>query len=145
MLDIAHYLGLFASAFAAATLLPLQSEAVLVGLLLIDKSAVWYLLATASAGNILGSMINWLLGRYLLKFRHKRWFPVSEEQLRKAEHSYHRYGHWSLLLSWLPIVGDPLTVIAGVMREPFWRFTVLVSVAKTARYLLIVGLTLGWA
>lgn len=144
MLEISHYLGLFISAFVAATLLPLQSEAVLVGLLMNEREAVWFLLAIASAGNILGSMVNWLLGRYLLHFRQKRWFPVSDAQLQRAELSYGRYGHWSLLLSWMPIVGDPLTVIAGVLREPFWRFTLLVSIAKTGRYLVLVALTLGW-
>lgn len=145
MLELTHYLGLFFSAFAAATLLPLQSEAVLVGLLLSDQQAVWILLAIASTGNVLGSMVNWMLGRYLLRFRDRRWFPVSDKQLQKAESSYRRYGHWSLLLSWLPIVGDPLTVMAGVLREPLWRFMLLVGVAKISRYMVLAALTLGWA
>ena len=145
MLELTHYLALFASALVAATLLPLQSEAVLVGMLLSDRHALWLLLATATTGNVLGSMINWLLGRYLVQFRDKRWFPANDAQLRKAEKSYQRYGYWSLLLSWLPIVGDPLTVIAGVMHEPFWRFTLLVGIAKFARYLVLAALTLGWA
>ena len=145
MLEFTHYLGLFFSAFAAATLLPLQSEAVLVGLLLNDRQSVLTLLAVASAGNVLGSMVNWLLGRYLLCFRDRRWFPVSEQQLQKAESSYRRYGHWSLLLSWLPIVGDPLPMMAGVLREPLWRFMLLVGVAKISRYAVLAALTLGWA
>jgi membrane protein YqaA with SNARE-associated domain len=145
VLELTHYLGLFFSAFAAATLLPLQSEAVLVGLLLSDQQAVWILLAIASTGNVLGSMVNWMLGRYLLRFRDRRWFPVSDKQLQKAESSYRRYGHWSLLLSWLPIVGDPLTVMAGVLREPLWRFMLLVGVAKISRYMVLAALTLGWA
>ena len=145
MLEVSTYLGLFISAFAAATILPMQSEALLVGLLLHDRQAVWLLLAFASTGNILGSMLNWTLGRYLAKFRDRRWFPASAAQLQKAESSYQRYGHWSLLLSWLPIIGDPLTVIAGVLHDPLWRFTLLVSVAKTGRYLILAGLTLGWS
>ena len=145
VLEVSTYLGLFISAFAAATILPLQSEALLVGLLLHDRQAVWLLLTVASTGNILGSMLNWLLGRYLVRFQDRRWFPASAEQLHKAEQSYRHYGHWSLLLSWVPIIGDPLTVIAGVLHEPFWRFTLLVSVAKTGRYLLLAGLALGWA
>ena len=145
MLEISQYVGLFISAFVAATILPLQSEALLVGLLLNNPAAVWLLLGVASVGNILGSMLNWLLGRYLLRFRHKRWFPASEAQLLRAEKAYLRYGHWSLLLSWMPIVGDPLTLIAGVLHEPFWRFTLLVSVAKSARYLVLAGLVLGWS
>jgi membrane protein YqaA with SNARE-associated domain len=144
VLELSHYLGLFISAFTAASLLPVQSEALLVGLLLADREAIWWLLGIASAGNVLGSMLNWLLGRYLLHFRDRRWFPASDQQLQRAERSYRRYGHWSLLLSWLPIVGDPLTLIAGVLREPLWRFTLLVSLAKTGRYLLLAALTLGW-
>jgi len=145
VLEASSYLGLFFSAFAAATILPLQSEALLVGLLLHDSQALWLLIAIASSGNVLGSMLNWLLGRYLVKFQARRWFPASPAQLHKAEQSYRRYGYWSLLLSWAPIIGDPLTVIAGALHEPFWRFTLLVSVAKTGRYLILAGLTLGWA
>lgn len=144
MLELSTCLGLFISAFAAATILPLQSEALLVGLLLHDGQALWVLLSIASTGNVLGSMLNWVLGRYLAKFQDRCWFPASSAQLQKAEKSYQRYGHWSLLLSWVPIIGDPLTVIAGVLHEPFWRFTLLVSVAKTGRYLVLAGLTLGW-
>lgn len=144
LLNTTHYLGLFLSALAAATLLPAQSEALLVGLLLQEPTAIWLLLACASTGNVLGSLLNWLLGRYLLHFRERRWFPLGERQLQSAESAYRRYGHWSLLLSWLPIIGDPLTVIAGVLREPLWRFLLLVSLAKTGRYLLLIGLAMGW-
>lgn len=137
------YLALFISAFAAATLLPLQSEAVLVGLLLLDEYPVWALLVVATVGNVLGSMLNWLLGRTIKHWQHQRWFPVSEEKLARAQRSYHRYGRWSLLLSWMPVIGDPLTVIAGMMREPFWSFTLIVLVAKAARYLVLASITLG--
>src|SRR3546814_3453555 len=117
------------------TLLPTQSEAVLVALLLTNAYPAWTLLAVASVGNVLGSLVNWVLGRYIEQFRHKRWFPINQTQLEKAQHAYQRYGRWSLLLSWVPIIGDPLTVIAGVMREPFWRFLGIVALAKTGRYL----------
>lgn len=145
MLELSSYFGLFLAAFGAATLLPLQSEAVLVGLLLTDHYAVWALLTVATTGNVLGSAVNWLLGRYIEHFRHNRWFPASESKLGKAQQAYHRYGRWSLLLSWVPIIGDPLTVIAGVMREPLWSFLLIVVLAKGARYLVLAALTLGWA
>lgn len=137
------YLGLFIAAFGAATLVPLQSEAVLVGLLVLDDYPVWALLLVATTGNVLGSMVNWLLGRSIEHWRHARWFPVSEDKLARAQRAYHRYGRWSLLLSWVPIIGDPLTVIAGMMREPLWRFTLIVSIAKATRYLILAGITLG--
>ena len=137
------YIGLFFAAFGAATLLPLQSEAVLVGLLLSGKYWLWSLLAVATLGNVLGSLVNWWLGRSIERFRDRRWFPVSPRHLEKARIHYRRYGHWSLLLSWLPIIGDPLTLVAGVMREPLWRFILIVSLAKAARYA-VVAMAVHW-
>lgn len=137
--------GLFASAFGAATLLPLQSEAVLVGLLLLDRLPVWLLLAVATAGNVLGSMLNWFLGRSIERFRTRRWFPAGARQLARAQAAWQRYGRWSLLLSWVPVIGDPLTLIAGVMREPLWRFTLIVLVAKLGRYAVLTAATLAVA
>ncbi|HEX5842726.1 MAG TPA: YqaA family protein [Pseudomonas sp.] len=145
MLGASAYLGLFLSALGAATLLPLQSESVLVALLLSAAYSPWTLLAVASAGNILGALLNWLLGRYLEHFRHRRWFPVSDARLQQAQAWYSRYGRWSLLLSWLPIVGDPLTLVAGIMRERLGVFLLIVGLAKTARYAVLAALTLGWS
>ncbi|CAM3277671.1 membrane protein YqaA, SNARE-associated domain [Pseudomonas gessardii] len=144
MFELTSYIGLFVAAFGAATLLPMQSEAVLVGMLLSDRYVVSSLLAVATVGNVLGSALNWLLGRSVERFRHKRWFPVSESKLEKAQQSYLRYGRWSLLLSWVPIIGDPLTVVAGVMREPLWSFLLIVTLAKGLRYLVLTAVTLGW-
>ncbi|MEZ0504739.1 YqaA family protein [Pseudomonas sp. Env-44] len=144
MFEVTSYIGLFVAAFGAATLLPMQSEAVLVGMLLSDRYVVSSLLAVATVGNVLGSALNWLLGRSVERFRHKRWFPVSESKLEKAQQSYLRYGRWSLLLSWVPIIGDPLTVVAGVMREPLWSFLLIVTLAKGLRYLVLTAVTLGW-
>lgn len=145
MLDIYAYLGLFAAAFSAATLLPLQSEALLVALLLGGTQPALALLLVASLGNVLGSLVNWWLGRYLERYRGRRWFPVSDKRLVQAQAWYSRYGRWSLLFSWLPVVGDPLTLVAGIMREPLWRFTLIVTLAKTARYAVLAALTLGWS
>lgn len=145
MFELTSYIGLFLAAFGAATLLPMQSEAVLVGMLLSGQYVASTLLAVATFGNVLGSALNWILGRSIERFRHKRWFPVSENKLEKAQQFYLRYGRWSLLLSWVPIIGDPLTVVAGVMREPFWSFLLLVTLAKGVRYLVLTAFTLGWA
>ncbi|WP_448651445.1 YqaA family protein [Pseudomonas fluorescens] len=140
---LAGYLGLFFAAFGAATLLPMQSEAVLVGLLISGHYSLWVLLTIATAGNVLGSGVNWWLGRSVERFKDQRWFPVSPRHLEKARTHYQRWGHWSLLLSWVPIIGDPLTLVAGVMREPFWRFLLIVTVAKGARYAVLALVTLS--
>lgn len=142
MIDISVYGGLFLVALLSASILPLQSEAVLVGFLLNDNYPAWLLLTVASVGNVLGSILNWYLGRYIQHFQQRRWFPVKPEQLAKASRWYLKYGKWSLLLSWVPIIGDPLTVIAGVLREPFLPFLLLVTIAKVARYLVLAGVTL---
>ena len=138
-------LGLFAAALVAATLVPAQSEAVLVALLLDGSRPAWLLVAVATVGNVLGSVVNWVLGRFLLRFRDRRWFPVSDRALTRAQTRYARWGHWSLLGSWLPVVGDPLTLVAGVMREPIGRFLVLVTLAKGGRYLVLAAGALAWA
>lgn len=134
MTALAACLGLFLAAFAAATLLPAQSEAALVALILAGDLPVWLLVAVASAGNVLGSLVNWLLGRGAARFRQRRWFPVSEPQLARAEGWYRRWGRWSLLAAWVPLIGDPLTLAAGVLREPLLPFLALVTLAKTGRY-----------
>ncbi|MGI9373310.1 MAG: YqaA family protein [Hyphomicrobiales bacterium] len=138
------YIGLFTSALLAATILPMQSEAVLVGLLVADIHPATALIFVATVGNVLGSVINWVLGRYFLMFKEKRWFPLSQRQLERSQVWYKRYGRWSLLASWVPIIGDPLTVMAGVMREPLVTFLVLVTIAKGARYLVLAAATLAW-
>lgn len=138
------YILLFGSALVAATLLPMQSEAVLVAQLLAADHPAGTLIVVATVGNVLGSVINWVLGRYLLRFRHKRWFPASDKQLERAQGWYHRFGRWSLLASWAPLIGDPLTVIAGVMKEPLITFFLLVTIAKGTRYLVLAAATLAW-
>lgn len=144
LVDLGVYAGLFAAAFVAATILPMQSEALLAGLLLTHSYPAFALIAVASVGNILGSVVNWLLGRGIDQFRHRKWFPASEAQLDRATRWYQRYGRWTLLLSWAPVIGDPLTVIAGMLREPLWSFVLLVSIAKTVRYLVVFALISGW-
>ena len=142
MADLAAYAGLFIAALIAATVFPFQSEAVLVGLVLAEAYPAALLVMVASVGNVAGSCINWGIGRGVESFRHRKWFPVKPEQLQRGSRWYRRYGKWSLLLSWAPVIGDPLTVAAGVLREPFWSFLCLVAIAKTGRYLLLAVVTL---
>ncbi|MES0037782.1 DedA family protein [Mesorhizobium sp. M0046] len=142
--ELAIYGGLFLTAFAAATILPMQSEAALAGLLLTGSHAPALLIAFAGAGNVLGSIVNWWLGRGIDRFRNRKWFPVRPSALTRATRWYQRYGRWSLLLSWLPLVGDPLTVVAGALREPFWSFLAIVTIAKVGRYLALTAMTLSW-
>ncbi|SIO03800.1 YqaA family protein [Vannielia litorea] len=138
------YLGLFLAAFVAATLLPAQSEALLAWRLADPALSPALLLAVATAGNVLGSCVNWVCGRFLRRFRGRRWFPVSAAALARAEARYRRWGRWSLLASWVPVIGDPLTVVAGLMREPLWRFLLLVTLAKAGRYLAVMAATFAW-
>lgn len=144
MIDIAVYAGLFASAFVAATVLPMQSEALLAGLLFADYHPA-LLVLVASAGNVLGSVVNWLMGRGIERFRDHRWFPADRKSLERAQDWYGRYGRWSLLLSWMPIIGDPLTVVAGIMRERLFVFLLLVTIAKAGRYLALAAIVLNAA
>lgn len=144
MSTLAAYGGLFLAALVAATVLPVQSEAVLGGLLATGAYSPALLILVAGIGNVLGSVVNWLLGRGLERFRGARWFPVSDRNLERAGRWYRKYGWWSLLLSWVPIIGDPLTVAAGIMREPLMRFLVVVSIAKFGRYIMLAALVLHW-
>jgi len=137
--------GLALVAFGAATILPAQSEPVLVGLLLLGTTPAWLLVLVASVANTGGSVLNWWLGAQVHRFQDRRWFPVTPAQLDRAAAWYHRWGRWSLLLSWAPIIGDPLTVVAGMLREPLPGFVALVALAKTARYVVLALLTVGLA
>ena len=134
---------LFLSAFGAATLLPLQSEAVLFSMFVLQQHPVVLLLWVATLGNVLGSCVNFWLGRQIDRFYDKPWFPVSAVKLAKAKRVYQKYGFWSLLASWAPMIGDPITLFAGVFGERFWRFLLLVTIAKTARYVSLYALYLG--
>ena len=130
------YLALFGASFLAATIFPAQSELLLAYLLRSGAHSWALLLTVATIGNVLGSLVNWLLGRWVEHF-HRSWFPVSKAALERAERWYGRWGKWSLLLSWAPFVGDALTVIAGMLRVPFPTFLVLVTIAKAGRYAVV--------
>ena len=144
MASLGIYLSLFTTSFLAATILPMSSEVVLVGMLAASDEPWAALIAVASLGNILGSLANWFVGRGLSLAREHPRFPVDRARIERAEVWYQRWGYWSLLLSWVPVIGDPLTVIAGFLREPLWLFLVLVSIAKIGRYLVVAAIAANW-
>jgi membrane protein YqaA with SNARE-associated domain len=145
MSEISAFAALFLSAFLSATLLPGSSEAALVALLAAGKGSPAALIAVATVGNVLGSCVNWLLGRFFAHFSDRRWFPVGPQAFARAEQWYGRYGVWSLLFAWVPIIGDPLTVVAGALRTKFKWFLPLVTLGKFARYLVLAGGFLWWS
>ena len=151
MSDFAIFLGLAGAAFLAATILPAQSELGLAVLIQSQDYALIWLLVAASIGNIAGACVNYVIGRGLYQFQK----PDAPEKTATPKHSkptsrfynkaaswYERYGKWSLLLSWMPFIGDPLTVIAGYMRLGFLPFMIIVAIAKITRYLVVAYLSL---
>ena len=134
------YLALFGSAFLAATILPFYSEVLLYALLREGRDPL-ILVTVATLGNTLGAVVNWLLGLYLLRFQDRRWFYFSHRQIESAQRWFSRYGFWSLLMAWLPIGGDALTLIAGIMRVRLWIFLLLVGTGKCLRYVSVVYIT----
>jgi membrane protein YqaA with SNARE-associated domain len=131
------YLGLFFSAFLAATVVPFSSEAVLTAFYAANRHDGWMLWALATAGNTVGGLLNWALGRFCLRWQDRRWFPFKPGKLHRAQAWFARYGTWSLLFAWLPIVGDPLTFVAGLLRVRLGVFLLLVGLGKGARYAVV--------
>lgn len=128
--------GLALSAFLAATLLPLSSELVLASLLLAGENSA-LLIIIATIGNVAGSIVNYLVGLWGANSILHRWFKLSTAQTDKAEIQFSRYGKWSLLFAWVPVIGDPLTFIAGVLKVNFGLFLTLVTLGKLGRYWLL--------
>lgn len=126
--------GVFSAAFLSATLLVGVSEAALILAARQPDAHLIALFLAATAGNVLGAVVNFVLGRFLLRFENRRWFPVSPLNRKRAEALFGRYGRPILLLSWLPVVGDPLTLVAGLLRTPLPVFLLYVTIGKAARY-----------
>ena len=131
------YLSLFVISFLAATILPLSSELTLAGLIATNNYNNLLLLIAASIGNILGSIVNWILGFYSRNLISKKWFLFKDEQIKRSSNWFNKFGKWSLLFAWVPIIGDPLTLAAGLLRVKFTEFLILVSIGKVFRYFLI--------
>ena len=131
------YASLFTAAFLSATILPGSSEVVLVMLALERKLDVTMLLLVATIGNTLGSVVGWILGRWFAGLAGRKWFPASPAQLERASDWFRRYGVWALALAWVPLVGDALTIIAGVLRVNLGVFVALVGLGKGLRYIAV--------
>lgn len=142
---LASYGALWLAAFLSATLLPGSSEVVLLALLSADKAAPLGLVLVATFGNVAGALVNWGMGRAILTLQSRPWFPLKDATSPRAQAWFARYGKWSLLLSWVPVVGDALTLIAGILRVPILPFLLLVTVGKLARYLFILAVWQGWS
>ena len=131
------YLSLFFISFLAATILPFSSELTLAGLISTSNYDNLLLLVFASFGNVLGSVFNWGLGFYARNLTIKKWFPFKETQIERSSKWFSKFGKWSLLFAWVPIVGEPLTFVAGLLRVRFFDFIILVAIGKVSRYLII--------
>ena len=140
MLILFSYFQLFLISFLAATILPFSSEVVLTTMYLSNSFETYFLLIFASIGNIMGSITNWYLGKKITLFQNRKWFPVSPDQLERSRKYFQKYGLWSLLLAWVPIIGDPLTLLAGVLKVRFSIFFLLVSISKISRYVFLLYL-----
>ena len=131
------YLSLFLISFLAATIIPLSSELMLAGLIATSNYDSLLLLTVASFGNVLGSVFNWALGFYSRNLTTKKWFPFKDEQIERSSKWFNKFGRWSLLFAWVPIIGDPLTLVAALLRVKFLEFLILVTIGKVSRYFLI--------
>ena len=131
------YLSLFAISFLAATILPFSSELTLAGLIATSDYDNLLLLIVASFGNVLGSVVNWALGSYSRNLTTKKWFPFKETQIERSSKWFRKFGKWSLLFAWVPVVGDPLTLVAGILRVKFIDFIILVGIGKVSRYIFV--------
>ncbi|MDA7562134.1 DedA family protein [Candidatus Pelagibacter sp.] len=131
------YLSLFAISFLAATILPFSSELTLAGLIATSNYDNLLLLIFASLGNVLGSIVNWALGFYSRNLTTKKWFPFKDKQIENSSKWFSKTGKWSLLFAWVPIIGDPLTLVAGLLRVKFIEFIILVTIGKVSRYIVI--------
>ena len=131
------YLSLFVISFLAATILPFSSELTLAGLIATSDYDNLLLFIVASFGNVLGSVVNWALGSYSRNLTTKKWFPFKETQIERSSKWFKKFGKWSLLFAWVPVVGDPLTLVAGILRVKFIDFIILVAIGKVSRYLIV--------
>jgi membrane protein YqaA with SNARE-associated domain len=138
------YLALFLLSFLASTLVPLGSEWLL-AVLLLNGFDPFMVVPVATVGNSCGALTTYAIGLWGGPFLVQRFLRVSHKSQRRAERYFERYGSWTLLFSWVPILGDPLCLVGGILRTGFWRFLLLIAVGKFFRYLLVAKLVLEGA
>lgn len=136
------YWGLFLASFLAATILPFSSEVVLAILLSQDLN-LYLMVFTATAGNVLGSVVNYGAGAWGSRVLLAKFFKIQEKEIKRAENRFKKYGVISLLFAWVPIIGDPLTVAAGLLKVHFGLFLLLVGMGKFLRYIIVVWAVLS--
>lgn len=134
--------ALFVVSLLASSILPLGSEWLLVAMI-IQGHAFLPVVLIASLGNYLGACTTYMIGRWGAVFLTTRLLHLDDKQLSRAQALYNRYGIWSLLFSWLPVVGDPLCLLAGTFRLHFLPFSLLVASGKMARYSLVAWLAMA--
>ncbi len=130
------YIGLFMASFLAATILPFSSEVVLIYLLL-NNHDPFLSITVATAGNVLGSVVNYALGFWGSFLIMEKLLRLSQQEIARSEQRFKKYGVFSLLFAWVPIIGDPLTVAAGVLKINFYLFLSLVTAGKLFRYIMV--------
>jgi len=134
--DELSYIGLFAGCFLSATIIPFASEAFVIAMFL-GGFDPWMVVLVAGLGNWLGGMTNYGLG-VLLDFHHlEKWFKLNPAKLEKFRNWVNRYGVWTALISWLPVLGDPLTLALGVFRVNVWWVAILSFTGKIVRYIVM--------
>jgi membrane protein YqaA with SNARE-associated domain len=139
---LAHgYPALFLLSFFASTLVPLGSEWLL-AVMLNHGFATSAVVSVATVGNTLGALTTFAIGMWGGPFLIRRMLRVSHENQQRAEQNFNRYGSWALLFSWVPILGDPLCLVGGVLRTSFWKFLALVAIGKLLRYMVVAELVL---
>ncbi|MBR3631621.1 MAG: DedA family protein [Elusimicrobiaceae bacterium] len=137
MAQLHELIILFFVAVFSASVLPSQAELVLFAFLAIGKESALLLIVAATAGNTLGSLANYYLGRSILHWQDRKWFPFKPKYMRKPRALFEKHGHITLLLAGVPFIGNPITVTAGMLQVPLCIFIPLVAAGKGLRYILV--------
>ena len=135
------YFTLFMLSFLASTLVPIGSEWFLMAIVTKGYDPVLSLMV-ATVGNTLGACTTYVIGLCGGPFFIGKILRMSDKSIQRAERFYAQYGLWSLLFSWVPLVGDPLCLVGGILRVRLVPFSVLVLVGKLARYALVISMTM---